>query len=53
MQWLQNTFTRRFNVRHRKWGRVFGDRYKAMLVDGGSGYYYESLLDYIILTRCE
>ncbi len=27
MQWLQNTFTRRFNVRHRAWGRVFGDRY--------------------------
>src|SRR5690606_34921782 len=23
MKWLQNTVTRRFNVRHRKWGRVF------------------------------
>lgn len=50
MQWLQNTFTRRFNVRHRKWGRVFGDRYKAIVVEGGSGYYYESLLDYIHLN---
>jgi hypothetical protein len=29
MKWLQNTLTRRFNVRHRAWGRVFGDRYKA------------------------
>ena len=38
MQWLQNTVTRRFNVRHRKWGRLFGDRYKAILVEGGSGY---------------
>ena len=50
MQWLQNTFTRRFNVRHRKWGRVFGDRYKAIVIEGGSGYYYESLLDYIHLN---
>src|SRR5260370_27591214 len=50
MQWLQNTFTRRFNVRHRKWGRVFGDRYKAILVEGGDGYYYGTLLDYIHLN---
>ena len=35
MKWLQNTVTRRFNVRHRAWGRVFGDRYKAVLVEGG------------------
>ena len=27
MKWLQNTYTRRYNVRHRAWGRVFGDRY--------------------------
>ena len=33
MQWLQNTYTRRFNTRHRLWGRVFGDRYKAVLVE--------------------
>ena len=50
MQWLQNTFTRRFNVRHRKWGRLFGDRYKAVLVEGGGGYYYQTLLDYIHLN---
>jgi putative transposase len=29
MKWLQNTYTRRFNSRHRLWGRLFGDRYKA------------------------
>ena len=34
MKWLQNTHTRRFNVRRRAWGRVFGDRYKAVV--GGS-----------------
>ena len=49
MQWLQNTYTQRFNTRHRLWGRLFGDRYKAVLVEGG-GYYYETLLDYIHLN---
>jgi len=49
MQWLQNTYTRRFNVRHRLWGRLFGDRYKAVLVEG-AGTYYETLLDYLHLN---
>ena len=49
MGWLQNSYTRRFNVRHRLWGRLFGDRYKAVLV-GGTGYYYETLLDYVHLN---
>ncbi len=49
MQWLQNTYTRRFNTRHHLWGRLFGDRYKAVPVEG-SGYYYETLLDYIHLN---
>jgi REP element-mobilizing transposase RayT len=54
MQWLQNAFTRRFNTRHHLWGRLFGDRYKAVLVEGKTGYYYETLLDYIHLNpaRC-
>jgi hypothetical protein len=46
---LQNTYTRRFNVRHRAWGRLLGDRYKAVLVEG-DGYYFETLLDYIHLN---
>src|SRR6266566_7396989 len=37
MQWLQNTYTRRFNTRHKVWGRLFGDRYKAVLVEGARG----------------
>jgi putative transposase len=49
MKWLQNTVTRRFNVRHRAWGRVFGDRYKAISVEGG-GYYGRTLVDYIHLN---
>jgi len=50
MKWFQNTVTRRFNVRHREWGRLFGDRYKAVVVDGDSPYYYETLWDYIHLN---
>src|SRR5205814_1295482 len=50
MKWLQNTVTRRFNVRHRAWGRVFGDRYKAVLVEGRERFYYETLMDYIHLN---
>jgi len=49
MQWLQNAYTRRFNTRHRLWGRLFGDRYKAVPVEG-AGYYYETLLDYLHLN---
>lgn len=49
MKWLQNTYTRRFNVRHVQWGRLFGGRYKSVLVEG-EGYYYERLMDYIHLN---
>ena len=50
MKWLQNTYTRRLNTKHRLWGRVFGDRYKAILVEGGSAEYFTTLLDYIHLN---
>lgn len=50
MKWLQNTYTRRFNTRHRLWGRLFGDRYKAVPVEEGSDFYYGSLVDYIHLN---
>jgi putative transposase len=50
MQWLQNSYTRRYNSRHQLWGRLFGDRYKAVLNEGRSQYYYCSLMDYIHLN---
>jgi len=50
MSWLQNTLTRRYNVRHRKWGRLFGDRYKAIVVQGDDPYHYQTLMDYIHLN---
>ena len=57
MRWLQNTYTRRFNVRHQQWGRLFGDRYKSILVESGlsgtpssDGDYQTSLIDYVHLN---
>lgn len=50
MTWFQNAYTRRFNARHKMWGRLFGDRYKAVIVDGKSPDYYCTLLDYIHLN---
>ncbi len=50
MSWLQNTVTRRHNVRHLSWGRLFGDRYKAVLVEGADTYHYRTLADYIHLN---
>lgn len=39
MGWLQNTYTRRFNSRHGLWGRLFGDRSKAVVGEGRVGDY--------------
>lgn len=55
MSWLQNTYTRRFNARHKQWGRLFGDRYKSVLVEDpdslpGSAPYLTTLLDYVHLN---
>jgi len=46
MSWLQNTVTRRYSAR----GRLFGDRYKAVMVDGADPYHYRTLADYIHLN---
>jgi REP element-mobilizing transposase RayT len=56
MAWLQNTYTRRFNSRHGQWGRLFGDRYKSVLIESGrrddtcGDSYLQTLLDYIHLN---
>lgn len=57
MQWFQNAFTRRINTRHKLWGRLFGDRYKSILVEdesfAGTAYrsdYLRTLIDYIHLN---
>ena len=53
MKWLQNAYTRRFNTRHGLWGRLFGDRYKAIPVESGLGDYYGRLADYDAGGRVE
>jgi len=53
MRWFQNTYTRRFNTKHKKWGHVFGGRYKAVVVEGKEGDrgdYLISLMDYVHLN---
>ena len=50
----RHSYTRRFNVRHKQWGRLFGDRYKSILIDedrsGGGSSYLATLLDYVHLN---
>jgi len=61
MTWLQTTYTRRFNSRLGKWGHLFGDRYKAILVESEGltdrrptvdrpPDYLRTLIDYIHLN---
>lgn len=50
MAWLQTAFTVRFNARHHRSGRLFGGRYKAILIDPGHPRYLATLLDYIHLN---
>ena len=54
MSWLQNAYTRRFNTRHKLWGRLFGDRYKSILIEddrsGGGFSYLATLMDYVHLN---
>lgn len=51
MKWFQNTYTRRLNTRHKKWGHVFGGRYKAVVVEEDSGgEYLTTLMDYVHLN---
>ena len=39
MQWVQSTFTQRFNARHHERGHLFQGRYKAIPVEPGIGYF--------------
>jgi REP element-mobilizing transposase RayT len=49
MQWLQSTYTKRFNARHREWGHLFQGRYKAIPVEAG-GDYFSTIATYIHLN---
>jgi REP element-mobilizing transposase RayT len=49
MQWLQGTYTKRFNVRHKEWGHLFQGRYKALPVSR-EGEYFSIVAAYIHLN---
>ena len=49
MRWLQGTYTKRFNFRHKQWGHLFQSRYKALLVDS-DGDYFQTVSGYIHLN---
>jgi putative transposase len=50
MQYLNSTYTRRYNVRHKTYGHVFQGRYKALLVDPEEERYFLTVSDYIHLN---
>jgi putative transposase len=50
MKWFLGTYTQRFNRRHRKWGHLFGGRYKAQLIDERSRGYLRAACDYVHLN---
>jgi len=49
MRWLQGTYTKRYNIRHKLFGHLFQGRYKALVVDP-SGDYFSTLSNYIHLN---
>ena len=50
MQYLDSTYTVRYNVRHMMRGHLFQGRYKALLVDGENPGYFLTVSDYIHLN---
>jgi putative transposase len=50
MKWLQQTFTQRWNVRHKNRGHLFQGRYKAVPVDADNPGYFGTVAAYIHLN---
>jgi len=50
MRWFQSTYAQRYNRRHRESGHLFQGRYKSLLIDPESGYYFEVVSSYIHLN---
>lgn len=49
MRWIQGTYTKRFNARHKQWGHLFQGRYKALIVDSEDDY-FSTVSNYIHLN---
>ena len=50
MQWLQSTYTSRYNHRHRLLGHLFQGRFKAVVLDGSDEAYFQVASTYIHLN---
>ena len=50
IQYLNSTYTARYNARHKTHGHLFQGRYKALLVDGEASGYFGTVSDYIPLN---
>jgi putative transposase len=50
MQYLNSTYTRRYNLRHKSFGHLFQGRYKALLIDPKNPNYFLTVSDYIHLN---
>jgi REP-associated tyrosine transposase len=50
MKWLLQTFTSRYNRRHRCFGHLFSGRYKAPIVDGSGNGHLRSVCEYVHLN---
>lgn len=49
MRWLQGTYTKRLNIRHKQWGHLFQSRYKSLLIDP-EGDHFQTVGSYIHLN---
>ncbi len=50
MKWFLGAYSQRFNARHGQRGHVFQGRYKAVVIEAGSGGYFETVSTYIHLN---
>ncbi len=50
MKWLLQTYTSRFNRRHKFFGHVFSGRFKAPVVDGSGKGYLRTVSEYVHLN---
>ena len=50
MRWFLSAYALRFNPRHQRFGHVFSERYKALIVDGSGPGYWRTVGDYVHLN---
>src|SRR6266699_2164748 len=50
MKWLLQTYTSRFNRRHKLFGHLFSGRYKSLIVEGSGNGYLRTVCDYVHLN---